>query len=183
MGRPGIEKFIEDAVCRAVDKMQGANLNNPSTLAALSTQVERMFIHLRNLGQIGGGSVTCVICFEHLSAEDQARILAKYEDALESNACFPATFRAVLSDEEYRWLIREEWNAPAEVERALGAQASVDGLVDWEKYYDLLRQHPEAYLLACVEHPADKVLMDYTVTPVYPINYIKFDIALEEKDG
>jgi len=182
MTKEEMTKFVEDAIREATDKMQGANLNNPSTLAALSTQAERVLGDLRKQGRIAAGSVTRVLSFEQLSIENRARLLAKYEEMRTANACFPDTFRMVLSDEEYRWLIREEWDAPAAVKEDLKARSSAGGLVDWGTYYDLLGQHPEAFLVAYVEYPKGKVLVDFNITPAYPINYIKLDITIGEEE-
>ena len=177
------QEFVAKELRMAMRKLEGRVLIGGDTEALVRTQVDRTLRHLRDMGHIAEGSTLRVVTFGSLLPIEQERILHMYRHNKHFNGQ-PIDRFAHFSEDERRWLLTERWVVPIGVDLTLRKQATdEDGYVDWEEHAELVRAHPESCAVGDIENPECKVLMDYTVTPVYPINYIKVDITLEEKDG
>lgn len=164
-------------------KLEGRVLIGGDTEALVRTQVDRILRHLRDMGHIVEGSTLRVVTFGSLLPIEQERILHMYRHNKHLSGQPIGRF-AHFSEDERRWLLTERWVVPIGVDLTLQRQATANyGYVDWEEHAKLVRAHPESYAVGDIENPKCKVLMDYTVTPVYPTNYIQFDITLEEEKG
>lgn len=177
------QEFVEQELRKAMSSLEGRVLIDKNTEALVRTQVDRTLRHLRNMGHITEGSTLSVVTFGSLPPIEQERILRAYEHNKHLSGCLIDRF-VHLSEDERRWLLTEGRRAPLGVDLALRRQATdEDGYVDRDAHAELVRKHPASYTAGIIEDPKCKVLMDYTVTPVYPINCIKFDIVLgEEKE-
>lgn len=167
--------FIAQELREAVRKFEGTVIS-PSTEVAMKAQVYRTLKYLRNIGHLRDAGETKVQSFGSLSEEDQVRMYDAYR-AWRHMSGQPLHMFAGLTGDERRWLLSEVWTAPAHVLEEI--RAANDGYLDW----DLVRSHPLAVCTGHIEDPWTKVLVDFDVTPMYPLHQIKLKVEVESTEG
>jgi len=174
-----LRAYVEQELRKVASCLEGKVNVGPQTEAILRTQTERTLKELRAQGHLAASSVNRVESFSSLPILEQARLFAMYRSLSKYNGERLSTLRPFFTDEEYRWIVRKEWRVPESVDAELREEATYDGVLDWETYLDFVREHPDVYTVGFIEDPRSRMLLDFTVTPVYPIHYLKVEIKLE----
>lgn len=150
---------------------------------ALTTHLQRAAERLRREGLVSSASVEKIEAFEDLPEADRARIEKLNED-LEYLGLAGADGRILLpllkaSSDDLRWILWLDPDVPPEAQAQLREQARVDGCVDWDRYRELVEEHPDRYEAVRLRSPRGMVLVDWNFTPTYPLRTITLKATIE----